>query len=58
MAVLPTIAFRLSAARCERPSRTKRTTLLSVTMKPITSVALASALNQDSTASAVNSKLS
>ena len=57
MAVLLTIAFRLSAARCERPSCTKRIRVLNTTMTPMTMVALASPLKYDSTANTVNSKL-
>ena len=55
-AVLRTIAFRLSAARCERPSCTKRMSVLSITMAPMTIVALASAPSYDTTASTVGSR--
>ena len=57
VAWLPTIAFSPSAARCERPSWTKRIAVLSPTMMPITTVALASAPNQDSSASALSNRL-
>ena len=57
VAVLLTIARRLSAARCERPSWTNRMTVLSATITPITTVALASPLRDDSSASTVSSTL-
>ncbi len=57
LALLLTIARRLSAARCERPSCTKRITVLNATITAITTVALPSALRNDSTASTVNSTL-
>ena len=57
VAVVVTIARRPSAARRERPSCTKRKPVLSETIKPITTVALLSALANDSKASTVNSTL-
>ena len=57
LAVLVTSARRPSAARCERPSCTKRITVLSSTITAMTTVALASALTKDSSASKVSSRV-
>ena len=57
LAWLLTIARKPSAARCERPSCTKRMPVLSATMTPMTTVALASPLKNESAASAVSSRL-
>ena len=57
VAVLLTSDRRPSAARCERPSCTKRTPVLKATITAMTTVALASALRKDSSASAVSSRL-
>jgi len=57
LAVLLTKARKPCAARCDRPSCTKRITVLNVTITAITTVALASALRNDNKASAVSSRL-
>lgn len=56
-AVLPTSAFSRSAARFERPSCTKRISVDSNTIAPITTVALMSSVSQDTAASTVSSRL-
>ncbi|KAG1605500.1 hypothetical protein G6F45_014177 [Rhizopus arrhizus] len=56
-AVLPTRAFRRAAARLERPSCTKRISVDSSTIAPITIVALRSSVSQDTAASTVSSRL-
>lgn len=57
VAVLLTSALSRSAARWERPSCTKRISVDSTTMLPITTVALASSVSQETAASAVSSRL-
>ena len=57
VAVFVTIARKPSAARWDRPSCTNRMPVLSATMTPITTVALLSALKNDSRARAVSNRL-
>ena len=56
-AVLLTMAFRRSALRCERPSCTKRITVDSSTMQPITTVASMSSVAAETSASTVSRML-
>ena len=57
VAVLLTMALRLSAVRRERPSCTKRMPVLKATITAITVVPLASPVVKDTAASAVSSRL-